>query len=357
MDGRINVTADDGTAGTGMLLLDACQLRPVERPPVWLMRQAGRFLPEYRRIRERHSLLEICAQPDLAAEVTLQPVERFAMDAAIVFADILLPLVPMGADLSFAAGEGPVIENGVRTAADVDRLSSVDIEAAMANTLRALRIVRDELSPSTALIGFAGAPFTLASYLIEGGTSKRFVRTRSFMYREPAAFHRMMVKLSRMTADYLVAQIRAGADVVQLFDSWVGWLGPDDYRDHVLPHTAAVFDAVRDAGARAIHFGVGATGILELLRDAGGDVIGLDWRVSLTDGWQRVGYDRGIQGNLDPALLFGPVEEVERRTRALLAEAGGRPGHIVNLGHGVLPETPIEAAQAFIETVKEWRPA
>lgn len=337
------------------LLIDACRLRPTPRTPVWLMRQAGRYLPEYRRIREKNTLLEICAQPELAAEVTLQPIERFGMDAAIIFADILLPLVPLGVGLSFAAGEGPVISNGVETAADVDRLGDVAIEEAMAPTLHALRLVRSALPSETALIGFAGAPFTLASYLIEGGTSRRFVRMRSFMYREPAAFQRLMGKLARLTAAYLVAQAGAGADVVQLFDSWVGWLGPEDYRDHVLRHSAAVFDAVRATGVPAIHFGVGTTGILHEMRDAGGDVIGLDWRVSLTDGWRRVGHDRGVQGNIDPVTLLGPVREVERRARALLAEAGGRPGHIFNLGHGVLPATPPASVQALVDTVRAWR--
>lgn len=337
-------------------LAEACRLRPVDRTPVWLMRQAGRYLPEYRQMREKHRLLEICAQPELAAEVTLQPVRRFAPDAAILFADILLPLVPMGVELEFAAGEGPVLRNGVAAAADVERLRPVDIEDALGATLQALRIVRNELAVDIAVIGFAGGPFTLASYLIEGGSSRRFLRTKSFMYREPAAFTALMAKLSRVTADYLLAQIRAGADAVQLFDSWVGWLSPEDYRDFVLPHSAAVFDAVRATGVPAIHFGVDTGGLLELLRDAGGDVIGLDWRLSLSEGWRRVGYDRGVQGNLDPAALLAPIPEIERRTRAILADAAGRPGHIFNLGHGILPETPVDAVAAVIDTVKQWEP-
>jgi uroporphyrinogen decarboxylase len=263
----------------------------------------------------------------------------------------------MGAELEFAAGEGPVIRKGVTDVADVDRLRAIDIDDALGATLQAMRIVRAELPADIAAVGFAGAPFTLASYLIEGGSSRRFLRTKSFMYREPAAFERLMTKLARVTADYLLAQIRAGADAVQLFDSWVGWLSPDDYRDSVLPHSMAVFDAVRETGIPAIHFGVDTGGLLELLRDAGGDVIGLDWRLSLAEGWRRIGYDRGVQGNLDPAALFAPLSEIERRTRAILAEAGGRPGHIFNLGHGVLPETSPDAVQSVIETVKRWEPS
>jgi uroporphyrinogen decarboxylase len=247
-----------------------------------------------------------------------------------------------------------VIRNGVTEPADIDRLKPVDVQDSLLPTLDALRAVRAELPADIAVIGFAGAPFTLASYLIEGGSSRRFLRTKSFMYRHGAAFDSLMAKLARVTADYLLAQIQAGADAVQLFDSWVGWLSPDDYRDFVLPHSMAVFDAVRDTGVPAIHFGVDTGGLLELLRDAGGDVIGLDWRLPLAEGWRRVGYDRGVQGNLDPAALFAPIAEVERRTRAILAEAGGRPGHIFNLGHGVLPETPVEAVQAVIETVRKW---
>ncbi len=337
---------------TGRRLVDACRLRPVDRTPVWLMRQAGRYLPEYRAIRSKHTLLEICARPDVAAEVTLQPIRRFGFDGAIIFADILLPLAPMGVELAFAEGEGPVIGNGVEVAADVERLRAIDAETALAPTLEAIRLVRGMLDPETALIGFAGAPFTLASYLIEGGTSRRFVRTRQFMYGEPAAFHALMEKLARSTADYLAAQLRAGADVVQLFDSWVGWLGPDDYRDFVLPHTAAVFDALRATGAPTIHFGAGTATLLELMRDAGGDVMGLDWRIPLSEGWRRVGHDRGVQGNLDPTALFAPRSEVQRRVRAILAAAGDRPGHVFNLGHGILPETPIDSVHALVEAVR-----
>jgi uroporphyrinogen decarboxylase len=341
---------NNGTPGTSRLVR-ACRLQPLDRTPVWFMRQAGRFLPEYRRIRESHTLLEICSQPDVTVEVTLQPTCRFELDAAIIFADILLPLVPMGAGLSFATNEGPVIDNGVETVNDVERLRTFEVREELASTLESIRLTRRALPAETALIGFAGAPFTLASYLIEGGTSKRFVRTKSFMYREAEAFHALMRKLALVTQNYLVAQIEAGADVVQVFDSWVGWLGPDDYRDFVLPHMRAIFEAVHAAGAPAIHFGVDTGGLLELIREAGGDVIGLDWRIPLDEGWRRVGHDHGVQGNLDPAVLFGPAAAIAQRTRAILVKAASRPGHIFNLGHGIMPETPIESVMTVIETV------
>jgi uroporphyrinogen decarboxylase len=315
------------------------------------MRQAGRYLPEYRAIRERHTLLEICGLPEVTAQVTLQPLQRFALDGAIIFADILLPLVPMGATLRFAKNEGPVIEDGVKTAADVERLRPVTPDESLATTLEALRLVRRALPSDVALIGFAGAPFTLASYLIEGGTSRRFTRTKSFMYNEPVAFHALMEKLALVTADWLVAQAHAGADIVQLFDSWVGWLGPDDYGTFVAPHMPAIFDAVRATGVPAIHFGVDTGGLLELMRDAGGDVIGLDWRTPLADGWRRIGPDRAVQGNLDPAVLSGPHLEIERRVCAIIAAADGRPGHIFNLGHGIMPDTPLDAIAVLVDTV------
>jgi len=335
-----------------MRLVDACRLDPVDRTPVWFMRQAGRYLPEYRAIRERYTLIEICALPEVTLEVTLQPVRRYDLDAAIIFADILLPLIPMGAGLTFAKGEGPVIANGVDSAGDVERLRPVTVEQSLAPTLEALRLVRAELAPDIALIGFAGAPFTLASYLIEGGSSRRFLRTKRFMYNEPAAFHALMEKLATVTADYVASQVAAGADVIQLFDSWVGWLGPDDYREFVLPHMPGIFAAVREAGAPSIHFGVDTGGLLGLMREAGGDVIGLDWRTSLAAGWAAIGHDRGVQGNLDPGVLFAPHDEIARRTRAILDQAAGRPGHIFNLGHGLTPETPIDSLRVVVDTVR-----
>jgi uroporphyrinogen decarboxylase len=321
--------------------------------PVWFMRQAGRYLPEYRAIRARHSLLEICGQPELAAEVTLQPVRRFGVDAAIIFADILLPLMPMGFDLTFAAGEGPVIANPVRTERDVERLADVDVQEALGSILAAVRLVRAELPGRVALIGFAGAPFTVASYAIEGGSSRHFVETKRFMYGAPDAWHGLMDRLRRVTATYLAAQVEAGAQMVQVFDSWVGTLNAEDYRRFVLPHQRALFTVLRTLGVPVIHFGLGTGHLLELLREAGGDVIGLDWRTPLDEGWRRVGEDRGIQGNLDPAALFAPLPELQRQVDDVLRRAVGRPGHIFNLGHGILPGTPVEHVRAVVDWVHE----
>jgi uroporphyrinogen decarboxylase len=332
----------------------ACRRQPLDRTPIWLMRQAGRFLPEYRALRERWSLLELCGSAELAAEVTLQPVRRFGLDAAIIFADIMLPLLPMGVDLDFVEGEGPVIGSPLASAADVGRLRDIDIETVLAPTLAAIRSVRARADPAVAVIGFAGAPFTLASYLIEGGASRRFVRTKQFAWHEPAAYRALMDRLAAVSAAFLEAQVRAGADVVQLFDSWAGWLGPEDYADLAAPWSARVLAAVRETGAPAIHFAVGAAGILEPMRAAGGDVMGLDWRFRLTDGWSRVGFDRAVQGNLDPAVLLAPPAEIARRARAILADAAGRPGHIFNLGHGVHPETPLAAVHTLVDAVRAW---
>jgi len=333
------------------LLLQACARRPLPRPPVWLMRQAGRVLPEYRDIRTRHTLLEICAHAELAAEVTLQPVRRLGVDAAILFADILLPLIPLGFSVRFVAGEGPVIDNRIEGPADIAKLRDGAIEDALAPTFEAIRIVRGALPPGVALIGFAGAPFTLASYLIEGEPSRSFIRTKRFMYSEPAAFGRLLAVLAQRTAEYLRAQAAAGAQALQLFDSWVGALAPEDYRVHVQPHTAAVFEGLAGAAVPTLHFGTATGGLLEAMRDAGGDVIGVDWRIPLDEAWRRIGSDRGIQGNLDPGVLLAPVAEIERQVDRVLAEAGGRPGHIFNLGHGLLPETPVDAVRVLVERV------
>lgn len=331
--------------------LRACRQQPVDCTPVWFMRQAGRYMAEYRAIRARHSLLEICAQPELAAEVTLQPVRALGVDAAILFADILLPLIPMGADLEFAAGEGPVIHNPVRRAAAVDALRAVDVREALGHVLEAVRLVRRDLAGQVPLIGFAGAPFTLASYLIEGGSSRNYVYAKSLMYAAPEVWHRLMAKLAAVIADYLVAQIEAGAQAVQLFDSWVGALGPGDYREYVLPHSQRILQAVAATGVPVIHFGTGTATLLPLLREAGGDVIGLDWRTPLDWGRQVLGPGVAVQGNLDPVALFAPRPELERRVRAVLGEAGGQPGHIFNLGHGILPETPVDNVRAVVELV------
>jgi uroporphyrinogen decarboxylase len=331
--------------------LRACRREPVDCTPVWFMRQAGRYMPEYRALRQRYSLLELCKAPELAAEVTLQPIHRLPVDAAIIFTDLLIPLEPMGVKLVFAPNEGPVIENPIRCAADVQRLRAVDPEAELAFTLEAIRLVCRELDGRVPLIGFAGAPFTLASYLIEGSGSRHYIQTKRLMYHQAATWHTLLDKLAGVTSAYLRAQIEAGAQVVQLFDSWVGCLAPDDYRTYVLPHTTRVIEELRDAGAPVIHFATGAATLLEAMREAGGDVIGVDWRLPLDDAWQRLGDQVGIQGNLDPVALFAPLSEIARRVDDILQRAGNRSGHIFNLGHGILPETPVEHVQAVAEMV------
>ena len=335
--------------------LHACRREPVDRTPVWFMRQAGRYMPEYRAVRAKHSLLEICFQPDLAAEVTLQPVRALGVDAAILFADILLPLIPMGIQLEFAAGEGPVIHTPIRTAADVAALRPVEPRESLAHVLQAIGLVRRDLGDHTPLIGFAGAPFTLASYLIEGGSSRNFVKTKQMMYGAPQTWHALMGKLARVVADYLVAQVEAGAQAVQLFDSWVGCLSPDDYCEYVLPHSQFVLRAVRATGVPAIHFGTDTAMLILWMKTAGGDVIGLDWRTPLDLAWKALGPDTAVQGNLDPVALFAPQPELERRVRVILEQAVDRPGHIFNLGHGILPPTPVDNARALIDFVKAYR--
>ncbi|MFQ6672336.1 MAG: uroporphyrinogen decarboxylase [Candidatus Tectimicrobiota bacterium] len=333
--------------------LKACRREPTPYTPIWLMRQAGRYLPEYRAIRQTTPFLEMCKTPELAAEVTLQPLRRFALDAAIIFADILLPLEPMGIDLTFADGEGPVISNPVRTEADVERLRLIDPEADVPFVLEAIRLVRADLAGKVPLIGFAGAPFTLASYVIEGGASRHYVETKRLMYGAPEAWEALMGKLAAVVSAYLNAQIAAGAEAVQLFDSWVGCLSPSDYARYVLPYSRAVIAGLTP-GTPLIHFGTGTASLLELMREAGGDVIGLDWRVSLGEAWERLGPAQvAVQGNLDPVALFGPPEALRGQVEAIVEAAAGRPGHIFNLGHGVLPTTPVEAVAAVVEMVHE----
>ena len=330
--------------------LKACRREPVDCTPVWFMRQAGRYMQEYQAIRAQHSILEVCKTPELAAQVTLQPIDRFPLDAAIIFADILLPLEAMGLKLEFAEGEGPVIHNPIRDRASVDQLQPVDGDE-LAYVEAAIRQARRALTGKVPLIGFAGAPFTLASYAIEGGGSRNYILTKQFMYREPEAWHRLLDKLARVVTGYLRRQIRAGAEAVQLFDSWVGCLSPGDYAEYVLPHVQLIFDGLKREQVPLIHFGTGTGSLLRLMRQAGGDVIGLDWRVHLDDGWQTVGHDVAIQGNLDPVALFAPLHEIERRVEEILRRAAGRPGHIFNLGHGILPNTPVESVAATAEMV------
>jgi uroporphyrinogen decarboxylase len=330
--------------------LRACRREPVDATPVWFMRQAGRSFAAYRSLRERYGILELAKTPELCAEVTLMPVRELGVDAAVLFADIMLPLEPMGVDLRIEPEVGPIIERPIRSAADVAALRSFD-PAAVSFTLDAIRLVRRELDGQAGVIGFSGAPFTLACYLIEGRPSRDFAVAKAFMYREPAAWHDLMERLSAMVAVYLRAQVDAGADVVQLFDSWVGGLGPADYKAFVQPHVRRIFAALD--GVPAIHFGTGTAALLELMAEAGGDVIGVDHRVSLAEAWRRVGNDRGIQGNLDAARVLAGWEATEAGARAILAEAGGRPGHVFNLGHGVLPETDTALLRRLVDFVHE----
>ncbi|MCZ6530802.1 MAG: uroporphyrinogen decarboxylase [Chloroflexi bacterium] len=332
--------------------LRACRRLPVDQTPVWFMRQAGRYMAEYRELRQKYSLLEICRQPELAAQVTLQPIEHLGVDAAILFADILLPLIPMGAELEFVAGRGPVIANPVRSKADINKLRPVDVRTQLDYVMEALRIVRPALPGGVALIGFAGAPFTVGSYLIEGGPSRKFERTKSLMYADPQSWHALMERLAEIVSDYLVAQIEAGAQAVQIFDSWVGALSPADYVEYVQPYSEVIFKRIRQTGAPAIHFGTGTSTLLPLMFEAGGEVIGVDWRIPLDRAWELLGAEAGLQGNLDPTALLGPRTVLKRQVERVLREAGGRPGHIFNLGHGVLPSTPIENVKWVVELVQ-----
>jgi len=334
--------------------LRACRREPVDATPIWLMRQAGRYMAEYRALREKHSLLELCKTPELAAKVTKQPLS-LGVDAAILFADILLPLEPMGAPFSFEKGEGPVVHEPIARLDQIERLRVVDPHESLAFVLSAIRMLKGEIE--VPLIGFAGGPFTLASYLIEGGKSTHYAKTKRLMYAEPAAWHSLMGKLAEVVRRYLRAQIDAGADAVQLFDSWVGQLSPDDYREYVERHVAHILQdlcaGVLGAPGRVpvIHFGTGTYALLERMRDAGGDVLGLDWRTPLADGWARVGREHAVQGNLDPTVLFAPRAVVERGAERVLDAAAGRPGHVFNLGHGILPETPVDNVKALVDFV------
>ncbi len=317
------------------------------------MRQAGRYMPEYRAIRERHSLLDICRQPELAAQVTLQPVDSLEVDAAILFSDLLLPLEPLGIPFDFVKGEGPVIHQPVRTADDVARLRTFEPRESLGHVLATIRLLRTELADRVPLIGFGGAPFTLASYAVEGGPSSHYARTKALMYGEPDAWHRLCETLSAAVADYLVAQVEAGAQAIQVFDSWVGALSPADYREFALPHTRRVLAAVAATGVPVLHFGTGTATLLEAMTEAGGDVIGVDWRVPIDDAWARIGPERAVQGNLDPTLLLGRVDRLLAGADDVLRRVGGQAGHIFNLGHGILPETPVSHVQTLARFVHE----
>ena len=330
--------------------LKACRRERAEVTPIWLMRQAGRYMAEYRAIRSKVPFLELCKRPDLATEVTVTAAEVLGVDAAILFADILLILEPMGFDLEFAKGEGPIIHNPVREAGHVDRVRPLQNPFPLNFVYEAVRSIRAALKPATPLIGFAGAPFTLACYAIEGGGSRHYETAKAFMYRDTGAWNALMTRFVDSTALYLNAQIAAGAQVVQIFDSWVGTLGPEDYRRFVQPHMARLF-AELDPAVPAIQFGTDTGSLLELQRDAGGSVIGLDWRVDLARSWKRLGSQVAVQGNLDPVVLFADLPEIERQARRILEQAGGRPGHIFNLGHGILPQTPVDHVRALVDMV------
>ena len=318
------------------------------------MRQAGRYMAEYRELRRRYSLLQICAEPELATAVTLQPVDTIEVDAAILFSDLLLPFTPMGLDFDFVKGEGPAIVRPVRHASDVERVRPFEPRQALAHVLETIRLLRHELADRVPLIGFGGAPFTMAAYAIEGGPSTSYATTKAFMYAQPAAWHTLCDRFASVMGDYLRAQIDAGAQAVQVFDSWAGQLSPSDYREFAMPHTKRIFDALAGAGVPTLHFGVGTGTLLPHMREAGGDVIGVDWRQPLDDAWAAIGHDRGVQGNLDPTLLLGPADRLLSAADDVLRRAGGRLGHVFNLGHGILPQTGIEQVQALAKHVHQY---
>ncbi len=334
--------------------LEACRRRPTDVRPVWFMRQAGRYMKQYRDIRAQHGILELCKRPDLAAQITLQPVEILDVDAAIIFADLLLPVEPMGLKLRFATGEGPIIDNPVRTSDDIDSLSTTNTDD-LGYVGETIQLVSKALAGRVPVIGFVGAPFTMASYMIEGGPSRNFVRTKQMMYRDETLWRRLMGKLVDVLGAFGVLQVSAGARIIQVFDSWAGALGPDDYVRFVAPYSRALIERIRSAGVPVIHFGTGAAGFFRELHAAGGDVMGVDWRINIDQAWMDISYRSAVQGNLDPAALFAPLPELRMRINELLRRTGSRPGHIFNLGHGILPETPVENVKACVEIVREFK--
>jgi uroporphyrinogen decarboxylase len=333
--------------------LMACRRQPTKYTPIWLMRQAGRYLKEYRALRKKYSFLEMCKNPELAAQVTLQPIGRFKLDAAIIFSDILIPLEPMGVEFEFAKGEGPVFHHPVREMKDIEKLRVIEPEEEVPFLIKAIQIVRKELDGKLPLIGFSGAPFTLASYIIEGGHSKNYILTKGLMYQNRPAWDALMEKISEVLIRHIKAQVRAGAQAIQLFDSWVGSLSPADYEKYVLPYSKKVIEGINKA-VPLIHFATTSSTLLEKMKQAGGTVIGVDWRVNLGEAWARLGYDVAIQGNLDPVILLSSPDLIGKEVKRILHEAGGRPGHVFNLGHGILPNTPVENVAALIEAVHEY---
>lgn len=334
------------------LFLRACRREPVSRTPVWFMRQAGRYMQEYQKIRANHSILDVCKTPELAAEVTLQPINRFSLDAAIIFADILLPLEPMGLQLTFVEDKGPVISNPLRDEASINQLQVVGGEA-FPFTEKAISLARKSLEGRVPLIGFAGAPFTLASYAIEGGSSRSYIHTKTLMYSKPDLWRRLMEKFVAVLMEYLRVQIQAGAQAIQIFDSWVGSLSPGDFREYAFPYVQQMFQMLRKEGVPLIYFGTGTATLLSSMKDIGSDVVGLDWHVNLDEAWNILGDQVAVQGNMDPVLLYAPIPEIERRVKDILNRAGNKPGHIFNLGHGILPQTPVDHVEATIEFVKK----
>src|SRR5438477_2799780 len=335
--------------------LDACRRRPTDVRRVWFMREAGRYMKQYRQIRERHGILDICKRPDLAATVTLQPIEALDVDAAIIFADLLLPIEPMGLKLKYEKGEGPVIGNPVRTSDDVDSLSTANTDD-LGYVAEAIQLVVKALAGRVPVIGFVGAPFTMASYMIEGGSSRTFVRTKQMMYGNETLWRRLMGKIVDVIAPYAALQVAAGARAIQVFDSWVGAMAPDDYVRFAAPYSRAMIERIRSTGVPVIHFGTGASGFFRELHAAGGDVLGVDWRINIDQAWMDISYRSAIQGNLDPVALFAPMHELRTKVHELLKRTGTRPGHIFNLGHGILPETPVDNVKAVVEMVRDYRP-
>ncbi len=335
--------------------LDACRRRPTDVRPVWFMRQAGRYLKPYREIRAKNSILDICKRPDLAAQVTLQPIEILDVDAAIIFADLLLPVEPMGLKLEFRVNEGPHIDNPIRTSSDVDSLSISNTDD-LGYVGESIKLVSSALAGKVPIIGFVGAPFTLASYMIEGGPSKTFLKTKQLMYRDETLWRRLMGKIVDVLGPFAIMQVASGARAIQVFDSWVGALGPDDYVRYVAPYSRALIERIRSTGVPVIHFGTGAAGFFKELHAAGGDVMGVDWRTNIDQAWMDISYRSAVQGNLDPAALFAPLPELKAKVHELLKRTGTRPGHIINLGHGILPETPVDHVRAMVDFVREFKP-
>jgi uroporphyrinogen decarboxylase len=354
MDIAENNPSGEETILEGTRFVRACLRKPVDRTPVWFLRQAGRYMQEYRDVRKHHTLVEICKQPEIAAEVTITAAEKLGVDAAIIFADLLLPLEPMGLPFEFQAGEGPVVHHPVRTAENVKALRT-DRAGDLAYVARAIEKVAAHFGERLGVIGFCGAPYTLASYMIEGGGSRNYVHTKRMMYRDPLAWNSLLDKLVAVLTEYCRLQVQAGADVIQIFDSWVGSLGLADYRDYAFEASKRLVRAVQGMGVPVIYFGVETAGLLTQMAATGADVIGLDWRQPLDVGWREVGQAHAVQGNLDPITLFAPLEVIELRVKEILRAAGGRPGHIFNLGHGIVPETPVESVQAVVRMVREFR--